>query len=103
MCVNLLNETITALGENGKNETDVLWVGTRDGECSWAEFARVAADLNYDNGYGRAEISFKLVIVGKDFWLERAEYDGSEEWKIKEPLVKKGRRVKPTEDLLLRW
>ena len=36
--------------------------------------------INSDSGYGSAEIREDLVIVGKDWWLERDEYDGSEWW-----------------------
>lgn len=33
--------------------------------------------INYDDGYGGQEIDSSLVIVGDDWWLERAEYDGA--------------------------
>jgi hypothetical protein len=29
------------------------------------------------------EIDMGLIVVGKDFWLERHEYDGSEWWEFK--------------------
>lgn len=107
---NFLEETIRCLNENGKTEEDVLWVGRGFGKLSsfsvfsnlssfysncfsgvympeaykstWDDF-KSKADFNYDDGYGMAYIPTDLVVVGKDFWLERATYDGSEWWAFK--------------------
>ena len=51
--MNLLQETVNDLKENGKTPADVRWVGREsvNAKCSW--------------------------------WLERAEYDGSEWWEFK--------------------
>ena len=46
-------------------------------------FMKIAKETNYDNGYGRNEIPISLKIVGKDWWLEREEYDGSEWFEYK--------------------
>ena len=89
---NLLNETIEVLKTNGKQETDVLWVGRN--YYSWTENKNVAykstwddfclkANFYYDNGYGGNEIPMDLIVVGKDFWLERQDYDGYEWWEFK--------------------
>ena len=55
----------------------------KDGEykSSWEDF-KSKADFEYDNGYGWIEIPSDLIIVGKDFWLERREYDGAEWWEF---------------------
>ena len=86
---NLLKETIEILNENGKTESDVLWVGRGFGtlnmkeyKTTWEDF-KEKADFEYDDGYGGNEIPMDLIIVGKDFWLERHEYDGSEWWEFK--------------------
>jgi hypothetical protein len=93
---NLLKETLEMLAENGKSPADVRWVGHRDFGYltqirptpekmpygSWEEFVEFA-DFDYDNGYGGAQVSTRLVIVGDDWWLERGEYDGSEWWEFK--------------------
>lgn len=90
---NLLKETIEILKENGKSETDVLWVGRgfssgyynykkQEYKSTWEDF-KEKADFNYDDGYGGNEIPMDLIVVGKDFWLERHEYDGSEWWEFK--------------------
>lgn len=87
--MNLLHETIAVLGYNGKLPEDVKWVGRRSTHsvCSWGEFAS-QSNIEYDNGYGWQEIPGDLVVVGSDWWLERAEYDGSEWWEYKKYPVK---------------
>ena len=93
--VNFLEETIECLHDNGRTEVDVLWVG-RDYvkysspnrerivyKSTWEDFCS-KANYEYDNGYGSRMIPNDLIVVGKDFWLERHEYDGSEWWEFKE-------------------
>jgi hypothetical protein len=81
--INLLEETLRVLKRNGKTPQDVLWVGDQFKKTTWDDFASIA-NFNYDNGFGFNEIESSLLIVGKDFWLEREEYDGSECWVYKE-------------------
>ena len=82
--MNLLKETLDALKENGKTPADVRWVGRASisAKCTWEDFAK-QANFEYDNGYGGAEIPADLVVVGDNWWLERAEYGGSEWWEFK--------------------
>ena len=80
--MNLLSETLNILLENGKTPEDVLWVGDETRYMSWEDFKK-AAYTSYDNGYGSEEVFESLKIVGKDFWLERNSYDGSEWWEYK--------------------
>lgn len=84
---NLLKETIETLKSNGKTEQDVLWVGSKEAYSTWIDFVKVS-DFEYRDGYGKNEIAMDLTIVGKDFWLERHEYDGSEWWEFKSIPVK---------------
>lgn len=83
---NFLKETIEELTENGKSESDVLWVGRgwtgQEYKSTWEDF-KSKADFDYDSGYGGNVIAMDLIVVGKDFWLERHEYDGSEWWEFK--------------------
>lgn len=79
---NLLAETKEVLMSHGKTVDDVLWVGSTEAYSTWKEFERVA-NIEYDNGYGGNEIAGNLIVVGKDWWLERGEYDGSEWWNFK--------------------
>ena len=86
MRVKLLRETKQALESHGLSPEDVLWVGRPELnlKCDWASFAE-QANFFYDNSYGCAEIPMDLVVVGKDWWLERYEYDGAEWWEFKRP------------------
>ena len=88
--MNLKDETLRILAENGKAPSDVIWCGLRDGSVAgtWVDFA--AIDYDYENGFGTQEVSGDLVIVGLNWWLERHEYDGSEWWEFKtRPLRKR--------------
>jgi len=90
---NLYDETMEDLLSRAKNPAkDVLWVGSLDGEyaISWNEFAKLAKKVNYNSGYGSQEVASDLVVVGKDWWLSRHEYDGSESWDFNTLPVKKG-------------
>lgn len=81
--INLLQETIETLHENNKTMNDVLWVGNREYRIDMNKFLTLA-DTEYDEGFGGTEVAEDLILVGKDFWLERGEYDGSEWWEYKE-------------------
>lgn len=94
---NLLRETVNMLAEYGRTPDDVSWVGSRDGKvgCSWDHFA-VIADVNYDSGFGSNYVPLDVVVVGRGWWLERLEYDGSEGWEYREPPVLQQERIAPT-------
>ena len=81
--MNLLKETEKILKENGKSFDDVKWIGNKDYYIDIDKFIEVA-DTEYDDDYGGAKVALDLIIVGKDWWLERAEYDGSEWWEFKQ-------------------
>lgn len=107
MYCNLLKETIKCLHDNDKTEVDVLWVGRnyydykiKEYVCyknTWEDFC-LKANFEYDGGYGSTEIPMDLIVVGKDFWLERHEYDGSEWWEFKAMPIE----PKETRELVLR-
>ena len=84
MTRNLLDETILVLKENGKTIEDIVWVGSKGGQyiLPLSEI-EIVLNIDYDSGYGAQEIASDLVIVGKDWWMERDEYDGSEWWSFK--------------------
>lgn len=81
--INLLKETKEMLNKNNKLEKDVLWVGNEESSISWQEFVKIS-DIEYDNGLGSQNVASDLLVVGKEWWLERHEYDGSEWWEYKE-------------------
>lgn len=82
--MNLLNETRDILLSNNKTFDDVIFIGDRatHTKVTVKEFLE-HANVEYKNGYGIEEINTDLILVGKDFWLERHEYDGSEWWEYK--------------------
>ena len=82
---NLLEETIKCINANGKTINDILWVGNLKAKTTWINFSKIA-DVEYDGGYGSPQVAEDLLIVGKGFWLERHEYDGSEWWEFKESI-----------------
>lgn len=92
--MNLLNETIDILLQNGKTPADVEFVTDGKVYCSMSEFMK-CIDFKYNEGYGGHEIHLPLKVVGKDFWLERQEYDGSEWWEFQTRPIKPDRAGKP--------
>lgn len=85
--MNLKEETLQILENNGKSVDDIEWIGTREYTIPFDRELSVL-DVYYDNGFGGQEIAWDLVVVGKDFWLERDEYDGSEWWEFKAMPIK---------------
>jgi len=83
--VNLWCETVQFLIDNGKTTSDIVFV-TDGCNCRLTnpKDLQQLLNLNYDNGYGLAEVNPELKLVGKDFWLERSVYDGAEKWEFKE-------------------
>jgi len=90
---NLLEETIEALANYEK---------TKNQSFSFVAFEKLAKKINYDAGYGGEQIATDLVVVGEGFWLERAEYDGSEWWEFK-TFPKKAKKTEPTREMLLAY
>lgn len=80
--VNLLNETIDFLKRYEKTLLDVEWIGNDEFTISMSDFCRLA-NVEYDEGFGYQNVASDLVLVGKDFYLERIEYDGEENWEFK--------------------
>lgn len=81
--MNLWNETITELKNNGKTFDDVLTICGNEFQITKDDFKKYA-NTEYDAGYGSPEVATDLLVVGADFWLERYEYDGSEWWEFKQ-------------------
>jgi len=63
-----------------ENELYILKTGYNDVE--YEKFLE-SLDFEYDNGYGSQKL-FGLVWFDDGSWLERYEYDGSEQWDLKE-------------------
>lgn len=81
---NLLEETLEVLETYNLTIKDIKWIGSEDFKIQ--NFFDIA-NIIYDDGFGCQLVPYDLVIVGKDWWLERAEYDGSEWWRfMKKPI-----------------
>ena len=93
--MNLLEETKNVLERHGLTMNDVEWVGSYDYTFPVEKFIELA-NVEYDNGYGTARVASDLLVCGKDWWLERGEYDGSEWWEYKVA------PIKPTMELNVR-
>jgi len=81
--MNLLKDTVDTLIKNDKKDSDIKWVGSKDGKFSWKKF-KLLADTNVNPIFGSPQVAENLLIVGKNWWLERHEHDGSEWWEYKE-------------------
>ena len=81
---NLLKETKEILEQHSKTFDDIIFIGDRATHTKMTvkEFLE-HANVEYKNGYGIEVINTDLILVGKDFWLERDTYDGSEWWEYK--------------------
>lgn len=82
--MNLLQETLEAIREAGKQPSDIVFIGSRTTgyQCSWDEF-KALADVDYDCGFGAQEVASDLEFVfSEGSRLERQEYDGSEGWRF---------------------
>ncbi len=92
----LLEETKQILQSFNKNEEDIIWCGSEEyGYFTWKDFKAIA-NIDYDSGFGSAQVAEDLVICGKDFWLERDEYDGAESWNYKTIPLKPTKKKTPT-------
>ena len=88
-------ETLKFLSKHNKSPEDILWCGSEEyGWFSFNDFMEIAP-VDYDSGFGGQLIAKDLLIVGKDFWLERHEYDGSEWWEYKSMPKQPEKYIKP--------
>lgn len=92
--MNLLEETLEDLKLNKKTVSEVDWVGTREYFFTWAEFEKIAKTAEYDSGFGAQEVARNLLIIGKDFYMDRHEYDGSESWSFHSIIEKPAKTFK---------
>lgn len=86
---NLWEETIEFLKEKDKTFEDVLFIQGDDFKVTKENFESVAKKTDYDSGFGAQHVATDLVLVGDDWWIERAECDGSEWWEFKSIPVRK--------------
>ena len=81
--MNLWQETMRALKSNDKTFDDIIAICGDTFQISKEDFIRLA-NTEYDAGFGAQEVATDLKLIGFDFWLERFEYDGAENWVFKQ-------------------
>lgn len=86
---NFLDETKEFLSEHGKSLDNILFIQDDKFSVKDKELFFYFMNFEYDDGFGSQEIPGSLIMVGKDFWIERHEYDGSEWWEFKQMPIKK--------------
>ena len=77
---NLYIETMEKLRVYNKTVNDIVAIQGYDFAIDVNEFLALAKDTNYDDSFGVPHIATDLVIIGEDWWMERVEYDGAENW-----------------------
>lgn len=89
--VNLWNETISVLDDNGLtwDDVEVIWIDKpmERYRLNKENFEALAKDMVYDNGFGGAEVNRGLRMwghnkAGEPFVMVRDEYDGAEWWSL---------------------
>lgn len=107
MMINLRQETLSVLSKNNKSWDDVVGICGDEFQITKDEFLKLS-NVEYDNDYGDQMVAEDLKIVGKDFWLERYDYDGKEGWHYKEipnlsnkPFISISKLVKNSEEITI--
>lgn len=95
--INLLNETIAILDKHNKCLKDIKYIVTKNCTIKNKKKFFQSMDFKYDCGFGLEMIPTDLKLVGKDFWIERKTYDGSEWWEFKQ----KPEKLKAVENIIL--
>lgn len=93
LSMNLWDETVATLQVNDRTWSHVRLVAGNKYQIPLETFERIARTTEYDQGFGSPEIATDLTIIGTDFWMTRAEYDGREWWEF---------HTMPTTDLPMR-
>ena len=75
---NLWKETLEILEKHKKTYDDVICICSDDYRISKDNYKEIAEQTNYYDGYGAQEVVSDLRLYGDNWYIERAEYDGSE-------------------------
>lgn len=81
--INFLDETKQFLSAYDKTLQDIKAIRTNEGNVKDIKKFFKFMDFEYNCDFGMYVIPLDLILIGNDFWLERYEYDGSEEWRFK--------------------
>lgn len=83
MMINAYDELKNVLKSHNYSFEDIRCIGSRSANTAYElePVFELLRGMDYDNGYGTAEIDTCLVVVMNDgSWFKRSEYDGSEWW-----------------------
>lgn len=94
--MNFKQETLEALDDVYVHPEEVLWCMIGHRECSWKDFIE-AADFEYDDENGQADIDPSIKIVGADWYMYRVLSEPYEMWQISRPPARPSRKFKPTQ------
>lgn len=83
MLVNLLEETLNELKEEGLSFDSVSYISMDGYRIDVDTFTDLAAHTNYSNDYGHQVINNTLCIWGLNWVMFRYEYDGAEWWEVR--------------------
>ena len=81
---NLYIETMEKLRIHNKSFKDIVAIQGYDFAIDVDDFFAIAKDTDYDDDFGTVRIATDLVIIGEDWWMERVEYDGAENWTFRQ-------------------
>jgi hypothetical protein len=81
---NLYIETMEKLRIHNKTVNDIVAIQGGEFAIDIDEFFAIAKNTNYDDDFGTVHIATDLVIIGEDWWMERVEYDGAENWAFRQ-------------------
>lgn len=83
MIINLLEDTISALKEEGLSLDGVMFISMDGYRMTVDTFKELAARTEYNTGFGEQEINSSLCIWGMNWVMFRCEYDGAEWWEVR--------------------
>ena len=95
--MNFYEITLAFLDQYAKTFDDIDWIGSKDFTISKDNF-REAAERIRDNmgGFPAEEIPEDIVLVGKDFWIERnLNYESERDYSLYNCWVFKTKPTKP--------
>lgn len=83
MIVNLWEETVEALKEEGLSFDGIMFVSMDGYRMTVDAFKELSSRTNYNAGFGEQEINSSLTIWGMNWVMYRCEYDGYEWWEVR--------------------
>lgn len=83
MIVNLWEDTVNALKEEGLSVDGIMFIAMDGYRMTFDTFKELAKRTKYETGFGEQEINSSLCIWGFNWVMFRCEYDGAEWWEAR--------------------